>query len=148
MDNTTASFQQLLGQTEKTLNAILDRRLADAVSEPQWIALVLTGNVGPSDTLDEVTARLAGALKTDTQAASDQIAQLAARGLLSPAPGDRPGLTLTEAGQQFVSQVQGWAGELTQRLWGNLPDSDMEIARRVLGIVLERGEAELATGSC
>jgi DNA-binding MarR family transcriptional regulator len=147
VDYTTTPFQRLIGQTEKTLNAILDRQLAGAVSEPQWVALVLIANAGASDSLDQLTAQLAGALKTDTAAAADHLGQLTARGLVRAASGTRPGVMLTEAGQQLVDRVQSWAGQLTDQLWGDLPASDMDIARQVLGIVLERAEARLAIAS-
>ena len=65
MSPTTAPFQQLIGQTEKALNAILDRQLAGTISEPQWVALVLIAGRGESAGRDRVTSRLAHALKAD-----------------------------------------------------------------------------------
>ncbi|MEV0720971.1 hypothetical protein AB0H87_41125, partial [Asanoa sp. NPDC050611] len=60
---------QLLGRTEKALNAILDRLLAGIeVTEPQWVALTLTVTAGGAPA-DVVTARIADALKVDAPAA-------------------------------------------------------------------------------
>ncbi len=86
MSPTTAPFQQLIGQTEKALNAILDRQLAGTISEPQWVALVLIAGRGESAGRDRVTSRLAHALKADSRTAADHIAGLLAMGLVQPAP--------------------------------------------------------------
>jgi DNA-binding MarR family transcriptional regulator len=144
MSATTKPFQQLIGQTEKTLNAILDRQLGDTVSEPEWVVLVLLSNSGGSADAEEFTKRIAHALKVDHQAAASQISRLAARGLLQSAPLRDSDVAMTEAGQQFVGRVQQQVGAITRRLWGDLPATDMEAAQRVLSTVLERAEAELS----
>lgn len=144
MNGTTPPFAQLIGQTEKTLNAILDRLLADAVSEPQWVALVLIAGSGGSATRGEFTGRVAHALKADQETAAGHIGQLAAKGLVLTAPEDASAVRLTEAGQRLLRRVQDQVGGVTQRLWGDLPAPDLDVARRVLSTVLERAEAELA----
>ena len=42
-------------------------------------------------------------------------------------------------------QIQGGIGQVTQRLYGGLPESDLAIAHRVLATVTERANAELAS---
>jgi DNA-binding MarR family transcriptional regulator len=144
----TPSFStQLIGQTEKTLNAILDRQLAGAVSEPQWVALILTAASGGSDDPDELAARVAGALKVDLATAKSHIERLAAKGLVEPADDADFALTLTATGQQLLDRVRAEVGKITQRLWGDLPPADLEVAGRVLSTVLERAEAELSARS-
>jgi len=145
--NSTASFQRLIGQTEKTLNAILVRLLAGAVSEPEWVALVLVAGSGAAASGDEVTAQVARALKSDQQAAAGHIGNLRAKGFVRIEPGPGAPISLTEAGQQLLSRVQDQVGETTERLWGDLPAADMDICRRVLGTVLERAEAELSAAA-
>jgi DNA-binding MarR family transcriptional regulator len=147
VDNTTMPFQRLLGQTEKTLNAILDRQLAGVVNEPQWVALVLIASISAPGNLEHVTAQVAGALKTDLPTAADHIAQLADKGLVRTVPEAHPDVALSEAGRQLLGGVQSRVGEITQRLWGDLPASEMDAARRVLGTVLDRAHAELAAQS-
>jgi hypothetical protein len=148
MNDTTPPLTQLIGQTEKTMNAILDRLLAGAVSEPQWVALVLiTGSGGTADR-DEFTSRVAHALKTDLETAEHHIGQLAAKGLvLRPPEAGTTTVTLTEAGQLLVSRIRKQTGDVTGRLWGDLPQPDLDVAGRVLSTVLERAEAELASRS-
>ena len=138
----TSSFNtQLIGQTEKTLNAILDRQLAGVVSEPQWVALVLTAGSGGSDDLDQLTARVGNGLKVDEATATGLLEGLAAKGLVTV--GDS-GVTVTDSGRQLLDRVRAQVVEITRRLWGDLPSEDLEAAGRVLSIVLERAEAELS----
>jgi DNA-binding MarR family transcriptional regulator len=144
MNDTTPPFAQLIGQTEKTLNAILDRLLAGAVSEPEWVALVLiTGSGGTADR-DEFTSRVAQALKTNRQTAASHVGQLAAKGLVRAAPQADSAVTLTDKGHQLLGRIRKQTGDVTERLWGDLPQPDLDVAGRVLSTVLERAEADLA----
>jgi DNA-binding MarR family transcriptional regulator len=142
MANTDVPFQRLVGQTEKTLNAILDKVLAGTVSERQWVALVVIGG-GPADG-DQAVAQVARALKTDRPGAADHIAALAAQGLVETGPS---GTAVTADGRRLIDRVQAQIGAITQRLWGDIPAADMAVVRRVLGTVLERAEAELSAAS-
>jgi DNA-binding MarR family transcriptional regulator len=143
----TRSFQQLIGQTEKSLNAILDRLLAGAVSEPEWIALVLlSGSGGPADH-DGFAARLAHALKVTDETAAGHVLRLGKKGLVENASEGGGVVRLTDAGQQFVARVQKQVAAITLRLWGDLPGADLDVASRVLSTVLERAETELRTRS-
>jgi DNA-binding MarR family transcriptional regulator len=138
MADTDVPFQRLVGQTEKTLNAILDKVLAGTVSERQWVALVVIAGGGPAG--DQV----ARALKTDQRGAADHITALAAQGLVRTGPS---GTAVTADGQRLIDRVQVQVGEITQRLWGDIPAADMAVVRRVLGTVLDRAEAELSAAS-
>jgi DNA-binding MarR family transcriptional regulator len=148
MDNLDLPFgTQLIGQTEKTMNAILDRLLAGRVSEPEWVALVLIAGSGGSADRAQVTARAAHALKQDQEAAAARIGQLAEKGLVrsGPEPGSR--VALTEAGQRLMAGMRTQVAEVTGRLWGDLPAADLDVAGRVLRTVLARAEAEVGAGS-
>ncbi len=147
MSTTTIPFQQLIGQTEKTLNAILDRQLAGTVTEPQWIALVLIAGSGESVSRDQVTARIAHALKADPSAASNQVDHLVAKGLVRSVPEPSSDLTLTAAGHQLLDRIRRRVGDIIQRLWGDLPATEMDVTRGVLATILRRAEAELSTAS-
>jgi DNA-binding MarR family transcriptional regulator len=142
MADTNVPFQRLVGQTEKTLNAILDKVLAGTVSERQWVALVVIAGGGPTG--DHALAQVARVLKTDQRGAADHIAALAALGLVATGPS---GTVVTADGQRLIDRVQAQVGEITQRLWGDIPAADMAVVRRVLGTVLERAEAELSAAS-
>jgi hypothetical protein len=143
MADTDVPFQRLVGQTEKTLNAILEKLLAGTVSERRWVALVVIGGGGPTGG-DQAFDQVARALKTDRQGAADQIAALAEQGLVRTGPS---GTTVTADGQRLLNRVQAQVGEITQRLWGDIPAADMAVVRRVLGTVLKRAESELSAAS-
>jgi len=145
MNNPPTPFgTQLIGQAEKTMNAILDRLLAGRVSEPEWITLVLIAGSGGSADHGQLTAHVAHALKENQKQAAARVGQLAGRGLVQIEPGPGSGVALPEAGRRLVAGLQQQTAEVTERLWGDLPAADLEVAGRVLRTVLERAEAEHA----
>jgi hypothetical protein len=132
---------QVIGQTEKALNAILDRELAGTgVTERQWVTLTLTVVSGGSVARDELTRRVAGSLKIADVEAQALIAELETAGLLSERSQT---VTATEDGAQLHARVRAAVNEITGRLWGDLPADDLQTAGRVLSTVLERANAEL-----
>lgn len=141
--STTSTFgTQLIGQTEKTLNAILGRLLADTgLSEPQWVTLTVAVTSGGSVERRPFVDRIAGALKISEDEAQARIDELAARQLFEL---DDSTVTVTDAGRQLQGRIRGAVGEITDRLWGDLPAEGLAVAARVLSTVLERATAELA----
>jgi hypothetical protein len=74
---------ELLGRTEKALNAILDRELAGTgVTEAQWVTLTLTVMSGGTVERDELVGRVAGGLKIGDAEARARINELGAAQLL------------------------------------------------------------------
>lgn len=136
---------QLIGQTEKALNAFLDRLLAGSgVTEPQWVTLRLAVIGGGRIDRGEFTARVAGALKVPEAEAQARIAELVAGELLDAPDAERSQVDLTDAGRRLHDRVRTATAEITDRLWGDLPAEDLATAGRVLSTVLERADAELA----
>jgi hypothetical protein len=136
---------QLLGETEKTLNAILDRQLAGTgLTESLWIGLTLTVADGGTSDRAALVHRLAGGLKVSEPAAQALIAELTAAQLVHPTGGDTSPVTPTDAGRQLHGRIRAAVGPITERLWGDLPAEDLATAARVLGTVLARANAELA----
>jgi DNA-binding MarR family transcriptional regulator len=147
MSTTSMNFgTRVLGQTEKALNAILDRELAGTgLTEPQWIALTLTLTAGGGGSVNrgELAAQLAGALKVSDAAAHTHITDLASAGLVAT-DGEDSAVTATDAGRQLHARIRGAVTEITERLWGDLPAEDLATAGRVLSTVLDRANLELA----
>src|SRR3954447_25755961 len=146
MSTTPAFGAALLGQTEKTLNVILDRELAGTgLDEHLWITLTLAVTAGgtPLDR-DQLAGRVAGGLKVTDEQAQARIAELIAANLLEAPMGDQPGVRVTETGQELHRCIRTAIGDITQRLWGDLPVDDLNTAGRVLSTVLDRANAELA----
>ena len=133
---------QIIGQTEKALNAILVRELTGTgLTEPQWVTLTIA--VMSGGTVDRVAlaSRVAGALKVSDAKAQARIDELAASGLLE-ANTDRA-VSVTETGSSLQGRIRATVTEITQRLWGDLPPDDLRAAGRVLATVLERANTEL-----
>jgi len=134
---------RLIGQTEKTLNAILDRQLAGTgLTEPQWLTLAVMSG-GPVER-GQFAARVADAVKLSDADVQARISELAAAELLDAAGDDGSTIAVTDAGKQLHARIRGVVAEITERLWGDLPTEDLATAGRVLATVLERANAELA----
>lgn len=145
MSNTPAFGTQLIGQTEKALNAILDRQLAGTgVTEPQWVALTLAVMSGGTIDRAPLLSRLAGALQVSEAEAQAQVEGLAAASLVESAEAPGCPVRVTDAGSQLHARIRTTVTDITQRLWGDLPAADLAAAARVLGTVLDRANAELA----
>jgi DNA-binding MarR family transcriptional regulator len=141
MTTAPAFGTQLIGQTEKTLNAILARLLAGTgLSEPQWVGLTIAVMGGPAES-DPFAARVADALKLDHSGADALVASLVEAGLLEVTNGL---VKATPAGAELQTRVRTSVGQITERLWGDLPAEDLATAGRVLASVLSRANAELA----
>jgi hypothetical protein len=141
----TTFTPQIIGQTEKALNAILDRHLADTgVSEPQWVTLTLAVMSGGSIPRDVLLGRVVHASKVSDDVALGHVSALQAAGLIDP--GEGPTITVTEAGERFHRRIRTTNNELTGRLWGDLPIEDLDTAGRVLETILARANEELAAG--
>ena len=132
---TTVPFgAQLIGRTEKALNALLARALTGTgLTEPQWVVLTLTVTADGADP----TARIAHALRTDEPAARRRLTELADLGLTR---GSEP----TERGHAVWHEVRSRTTRTTDELWNDLPEADRRAAARVLNTVLARADAILA----
>lgn len=128
---------QLIGETEKTLGAILRKVLGDRLTEAQWVslrlALALEGSVRTSDELAAAIASRAHFADAD-----DLVAGLNAEGLLERgAP--------TDAGRRLVGDIQQEIAKLTRPVWDGLPSEDVDAAGRLLNEVVVRARAALAS---
>jgi len=135
---------RVIGQAEKTLNAILGRQLAGTgLTEPQWVILTLAvSNGGPADR-DQFTHMVADALKISEADAQARIADMVAAQRLE-ITGEGSAVTVTGPARQLHSQIRATIADITHRLWGDLPADDLATAGRVLTIITERATAELA----
>jgi DNA-binding MarR family transcriptional regulator len=137
---------QLLGQTEKAANAILDRLLAGpGLSEPQWITLAITAMSDGTLDRDQLIHHVAGALKVGDAEAQARVTELAVAELLHVSEDERAPVKLTDAGRQLHTRIRAEVTQITERLWGDLPAEDLATAGRILSTVLARANAELAS---
>jgi len=132
---------RLIGQTEKTLSAILDSLLAGSdVTEPQWVALTVTLHGGVASTA-AAGQRIATTLKMAPAAGAEVLASLIERGLAEAAGPDT--VAATNTGRQFHEGIQQQTAEITARIWGDIPADQQETAAAVLNTTLQRANAEL-----
>ena len=138
---------QDIGQAEHATRAVLDRLLARTGTQFHgWVIVNLLATGGGAMDEEELTGRITHGLKIGEDAAHAAAAELAWPGLISrgPAAGGGTQVALTPAGTARFEQIQGGIGQVAQRLYGGLPQSDLAIAHRVLATVTERANAELA----
>lgn len=123
---------QLIGQTEKALNALLRTVLVDRqLSEREWVALRLTSQFDGPGTLVETIRD--SAQFTD---AADLLSGLEARGLVMDD-------ALSAAGADLVAEISREIGALTDPIWASIAPADAETAARALDGVLTRTRALL-----
>jgi hypothetical protein len=129
---TIAFGPELVGQTEKTLQALLRLTLAGtALSEPQWVTLRIAeiGGEGP------LPHRVRDRARFDDAAAL--VDGLTDRGLL------RDGV-LTDEGRTLIAGVRERTKARTGALWDDLQEADVAATERVLNELLERARRLLA----
>ena len=133
---------RVIGQAEKTLNAILARQLAGTgLTEPEWVILTLAATSGEPPGRDQFTRTVADALKISEAGARARIGAMVTAQQLQ-ITGE--GVTVTGAALQVHERIRAATAGITQQLWGDLPAGDLATAGRVLAIITERANAELA----
>jgi hypothetical protein len=133
---TTPFGPQLIGETEKTLNALLRRFLVGpGLTEPQWVTLRLAGQLdGDGGREDGLIAALAD--RAHFADGADLVGELTDRGLLDDG-------RLTSAGRALTDAVQARIAAEAGPIWDNLPADDVAAATRVLNEVVIRARAVL-----
>jgi hypothetical protein len=132
---TTPFGPQLIGETEKTLNAILRRVLqGTGLSEPQWVTLRLASQLDEVDRQAFVIALTYRAHFTDSAQLVDQLTK---RGLLE-------GGQLTAEGRDLIETVQTVIAETTAPIWHDLTTDDVVATERLLNEILRRSRHALA----
>jgi DNA-binding MarR family transcriptional regulator len=132
---------QVLGQAERASRAVLDRLLARVdTTFDQWVVLNLTGTTEPPPGRDQLVARMATGLRIAPATVQSTVDGLVAAGMLV----DGAAMALTDQGRARFDTLRAELAEVTARLYGDLPAEDLATAGRVLTIVTERANAELA----
>jgi hypothetical protein len=121
---------QLIGETEKTLDALLRRFLdGTGLSEPQWVTLRLAGLLDDSANADSLVGAITD--RAHFPDAAGLVGELTDRGLLDDG-------RLTAAGRELTTAVQATITTETAPIWANLPDDDVAAATRLLNEVVAR----------
>ncbi len=126
---------QLIGETEKTLNALLRRFLEPAgLSEPQWVTLRLAGQLDDHADADDLISTVAD--RAHFANADTLVRELNILDLLE-------GGRVTRAGRDLVASVQARISTETAPIWRDLPDTEVESTTRVLTEIILRARRVL-----
>lgn len=126
---------RLIGETEKTLNALLQRCLEGThLTEGHWVTLRLAALPHPGVGADGLAAAVAD--RAHFRDAADLVRELTERGLL-----DRGQLTAT--GRELTASVQRIIDAEAASIWDDLPAADVAAAARVLNEVVTRARNAL-----
>jgi hypothetical protein len=127
---------QLVGETEKTLNALLRRILEPAgLTEHQWVTLRLAGQLNGSVDAEGLAVALADRAHFTNAAAL--VGELTDSGLLEDAK-------LSSSGSELAAAIQATIARETASIWENLPDADLVSTGRVLNEIIVRARRVIA----
>jgi DNA-binding MarR family transcriptional regulator len=132
---------QLIGRTEKSLDALLRRTLAGSgLSEPEYVALRVCSDRAGEERA-EVATQLAAAFRKGQGHAAQLIEALSEAGMIND---DRAAVRLTATGRELHDRLVSETDAIAGRLWGDLASDDLAAAARVLATVLRRAATEHA----
>ncbi|WP_326758200.1 MarR family winged helix-turn-helix transcriptional regulator [Streptomyces phaeochromogenes] len=93
---------------------------------------------------DKVAADVTGSLKIEESAVHTTIDELVAAKLVEEVQPDGSGLRLTPVGRDLYERVTAETNQISARIYADIPTEDLATAGRVLTLVNERANAELA----
>ncbi|MER7892752.1 hypothetical protein ABTX15_23310 [Micromonospora sp. NPDC094482] len=136
---------QIIGQAHYATRTLLERELAGlGITFHQSIALNAVAAEGGAVARAYLVRRITSTLKIDESAVLAVVGDLTNAGLLGMPPTDASGLALTDAGRAVQRRVAEAVTAITTRLYGDIPADDLTVAGRVLTLVRQRADAELA----
>ncbi|MFF8941722.1 MarR family winged helix-turn-helix transcriptional regulator [Streptomyces sp. NPDC014864] len=99
---------------------------------------------GESTVRDELVGDVSGALKIDESVVRGVIEELTALKLLEEDPAVASRIRLTAAGRKLYESTTAETAEISARLYAGIPAEDLAVAGRVLALITERANTELA----
>ena len=133
----------VLGQAERASRAVLDRLLArTGTSFHHYLALNVIASQGGTIERDDLVQRMVAGLRLEPAAIRAELDAAESAGLLRTDGGH---ISVTDAGRDRFAQITAATTEVTTRLYADLPAEDLAVAGRMLTILTERANAELAS---
>ncbi|EFE65424.1 MarR family transcriptional regulator [Streptomyces sp. NWU49] len=135
---------RVIGLAHYAGRAVLESVLArHDVTFQQSVALraVAVADAGRVDRA-RLAGEVSGALKLPAAEADGVVDELIASGLL--APHEPSGIRITDAGREVHRRSSAETGRISARIYAGIPAEDLAVAGRVLALVTERADAELA----
>ncbi|MEU9051975.1 MarR family transcriptional regulator [Streptomyces sp. NPDC048384] len=123
--------------------ALLERVLARHGATFQQSVTLRLVNVadGPVER-DHLVDGVVGALKIDAAEAHSVVDELIAAQLLAPQEPSR--VRITDAGRELYERTSAETAPISARVYADIPTEDLAAAGRVLTLITERANAELA----
>ncbi|WP_406100860.1 MarR family transcriptional regulator [Streptomyces sp. NBC_01003] len=107
----------------------------------QQVALRAAVTGDAPQTPDDLATEVQGSLKADPAEIRATLDELLAKQLLVE---DGAHLRPTDAGRELLAAAGAETAPISARIWGGIPAEDLAAAGRVLALVTERANAELA----
>ncbi|MFI9213655.1 MarR family transcriptional regulator [Streptomyces sp. NPDC053253] len=123
------------------LEGVLTRH---GITYHQSVTLRAAVAAGGSLGREELVAEVNGSLKTDESVVRGVVDELTAAKLLEEDPADTSRLRLTDTGRELDATTSAESARISARLYAGIPAEDLAVAGRVLTLVTERANAELA----
>lgn len=131
-----------LGLAHYAARGVLEHVLArHGITFQHWIALRDAVTAGAPQTPDDLVTQIRGSVKADPADIRATLDELLAKQLLVA---DGAHLRPTDAGRELIAAVGAATAPITARIWGGIPAEDLAAAGRVLALVTERANTELA----
>ncbi|MFA3843421.1 MarR family transcriptional regulator [Streptomyces aureus] len=131
-----------LGLAHYAARGVLEHVLARHGSTfQQQVALRAALTADAPQAPDDLVAQVQGSLKADPADIRATVDELLAKRLLDT---DGARLRPTEAGRELLATVGAESAPISARIRGGIPAEDLAAAGRVLALVTERANAELA----
>ncbi|MFJ9851134.1 MarR family transcriptional regulator [Streptomyces sp. NPDC101150] len=131
-----------LGLAHYAARGVLERVLARHGSTfPQQVALRAAVTADAPQTPDDLVIQVQGSLKADPADIRATLDELLAEQLLVA---DGAHLRPTDAGRELLAAIGAETAPISARIGGGIPAEDLAAAGRVLALVAERANAELA----
>ncbi|MER5203491.1 MarR family winged helix-turn-helix transcriptional regulator [Streptomyces sp. NPDC002825] len=123
------------------LEGVLTRH---GITFEQSVTLRAAAVAGDSTGRDELVADVIGSLKADESVVRGVIDDMTAAKLLEKDPATDSRLRLTDAGRELYETTTAETAEISARLYAGIPAEDLAVAGRVLTLLTQRANAELA----
>ncbi|MFB6549794.1 MarR family transcriptional regulator [Streptomyces sp. NPDC056405] len=137
-----AADSRVLGLAHYAARGVLEHVLArHGVTFRQQIVLRAAATTDAPQTPDDVVTQVRSSLKADPVDIRAILDELLARQLLTT---DATYLRPTDAGRELLAAVGAEVAPISARIWYGIPAEDLAAAGRVLALVTERANAELA----
>ncbi|MGW4391027.1 MarR family transcriptional regulator [Streptomyces sp. NPDC004685] len=140
--NAPAADARALGLAHYAARGVLEHVLArHGITFQQQIALRAALTAGAPQAPDDLVTHVQSSLKADPADIRATLDELLAKQLLDT---DGALLRPTDAGRELLAAVGAETAPISARIWGEIPAEDLAAAGRVLALVTERANAELA----